>query len=50
MLDLRLGFFLPMPVGSVLRDRFLVALAQGFGNEDWSAIAHTLPHKHANGR
>jgi 3-hydroxyisobutyrate dehydrogenase-like beta-hydroxyacid dehydrogenase len=41
---------LPMPVGSVLRDRFLVALAQGLGHEDWSAIAHTLPHKHAIGR
>jgi 3-hydroxyisobutyrate dehydrogenase-like beta-hydroxyacid dehydrogenase len=44
------GVMLPMPVGSVLRDRFLVALAQGLEDEDWSAIAHTLPHKHANGR
>jgi 3-hydroxyisobutyrate dehydrogenase-like beta-hydroxyacid dehydrogenase len=38
---------LPMPTASVLHDRFLVALAQGLEDKDWSAIARTLPHKRA---
>jgi 3-hydroxyisobutyrate dehydrogenase-like beta-hydroxyacid dehydrogenase len=29
----------PMPVGSVLHDRFLTAVARGLGEKDWSAIA-----------
>jgi 3-hydroxyisobutyrate dehydrogenase-like beta-hydroxyacid dehydrogenase len=36
---------LPMPIASVLRDRFLVAMAVGLGDKDWSAIARTLPRK-----
>jgi 3-hydroxyisobutyrate dehydrogenase-like beta-hydroxyacid dehydrogenase len=50
-LDLVLGAAeaqaLPMPTASVLHDRFLVALAQGLQDKDWSAIARTLPHKRA---
>jgi 3-hydroxyisobutyrate dehydrogenase-like beta-hydroxyacid dehydrogenase len=38
---------LPMPTASVLHDRFLVALAQGLEDKDWSAIARTLPQKRA---
>jgi 3-hydroxyisobutyrate dehydrogenase-like beta-hydroxyacid dehydrogenase len=38
---------LPMPTASVLHDRFLVALAQGLEDKDWSAIARTLPRKRA---
>jgi 3-hydroxyisobutyrate dehydrogenase-like beta-hydroxyacid dehydrogenase len=38
---------LQMPLASVLRDRFLVALARGLDDKDWSVIARTLPHKHA---
>jgi 3-hydroxyisobutyrate dehydrogenase-like beta-hydroxyacid dehydrogenase len=41
------GVALQMPLASVLRDRFLVALARGLEDKDWSAIARTLPHKHA---
>ena len=29
----------PMPMASLVRDRFLAALAQGLGESDWSAIA-----------
>jgi 3-hydroxyisobutyrate dehydrogenase-like beta-hydroxyacid dehydrogenase len=29
----------PMPVASVLHDRFLTAMSRGFGEKDWSAIA-----------
>jgi 3-hydroxyisobutyrate dehydrogenase-like beta-hydroxyacid dehydrogenase len=29
----------PMPMASLVRDRFLAALAQGMGEQDWSAIA-----------
>jgi 3-hydroxyisobutyrate dehydrogenase-like beta-hydroxyacid dehydrogenase len=29
----------PMPMASLVRDRFLSALAQGLGESDWSAIA-----------
>ena len=29
----------PMPIASLVRDRFLAALAQGMGDADWSAIA-----------
>jgi 3-hydroxyisobutyrate dehydrogenase-like beta-hydroxyacid dehydrogenase len=29
----------PMPMASLVRDRFLAALAQGMGESDWSAIA-----------
>jgi 3-hydroxyisobutyrate dehydrogenase-like beta-hydroxyacid dehydrogenase len=41
------GVALQMPLASVLRDRFLVALARGLDDKDWSAIARTLPHKRA---
>lgn len=30
----------PMPMASVVHDRFVAALAQGMENADWSAIAH----------
>jgi 3-hydroxyisobutyrate dehydrogenase-like beta-hydroxyacid dehydrogenase len=50
-IDLALGAgedaALPMPFASVLRDRFLVAMARGLEEMDWSAIARTLPHKSA---
>jgi 3-hydroxyisobutyrate dehydrogenase-like beta-hydroxyacid dehydrogenase len=29
----------PMPMASLVRDRFLAALTQGLGDADWSAIA-----------
>jgi len=29
----------PMPIASLIHDRFLAALAQGLGDQDWSAIA-----------
>ena len=29
----------PMPIASVLHDRFLTGLARGLGEKDWSAIA-----------
>jgi 3-hydroxyisobutyrate dehydrogenase-like beta-hydroxyacid dehydrogenase len=29
----------PMPIASLVRDRFLAALSQGLGESDWSAIA-----------
>jgi 3-hydroxyisobutyrate dehydrogenase-like beta-hydroxyacid dehydrogenase len=38
---------LQMPFASVLRDRFLVAIARGLEGQDWSAVARTLPHKRA---
>ncbi len=38
---------LQMPFASVLRDRFLVAMARGLEGQDWSAVARTLPHKRA---
>lgn len=38
---------LPMPMASVLHDRFLVALARGLDDKDWSAMARTLPHRRA---
>jgi 3-hydroxyisobutyrate dehydrogenase-like beta-hydroxyacid dehydrogenase len=38
---------LQMPFASVLRDRFLVAIARGLEDEDWAAVATTLPHKRA---
>jgi 3-hydroxyisobutyrate dehydrogenase-like beta-hydroxyacid dehydrogenase len=28
----------PMPVASVLRDRFLTALGRGYQNKDWSVV------------
>lgn len=28
----------PMPIASLIRDRFLTAIAQGLGDADWSAI------------
>jgi len=31
----------PMPMASLVHDRFVVALAQGLGEADWSAIART---------
>jgi len=30
----------PMPMASLVRDRFVAALAQGLGEADWAAIAH----------
>jgi 3-hydroxyisobutyrate dehydrogenase-like beta-hydroxyacid dehydrogenase len=38
---------LQMPFASVLRDRFLVAIARGLEDKDWSAVARTLPHRRA---
>jgi 3-hydroxyisobutyrate dehydrogenase-like beta-hydroxyacid dehydrogenase len=38
---------LQMPFASVLRDRFLVAIARGMEDEDWAAVGRTLPHKRA---
>ena len=38
---------LQMPFASVLRDRFLVAMARGLEGQDWAAVARTLPHKRA---
>jgi len=29
----------PLPMASLIRDRFLAAMAQGFGDLDWSAVA-----------
>jgi len=29
----------PMPMASLVRDRFVAALAQGLGEADWAAIA-----------
>jgi 3-hydroxyisobutyrate dehydrogenase-like beta-hydroxyacid dehydrogenase len=50
-IDLALGageeVALPMPFASVLRDRFLVAMARGLEEMDWSAIARILPHRSA---
>jgi 3-hydroxyisobutyrate dehydrogenase-like beta-hydroxyacid dehydrogenase len=37
----------PMPFASVLRDRFIGAIARGLENKDWSAVARTLPKKAA---
>ena len=34
----------PMPVASILRDQYLTALAQGWENSDWSAIARLAAH------
>jgi len=36
----------PMPMASVVHDRFVAAMAQGLENADWSAIAH-LAYKNA---
>ena len=33
------GSSVPMPMASLIHDRFLAALAQGLGESDWSAIA-----------
>jgi 3-hydroxyisobutyrate dehydrogenase-like beta-hydroxyacid dehydrogenase len=30
----------PMPMASLVHDRFVAALAQGLGEADWAAIAH----------
>ena len=30
----------PMPMASLIHDRFVAALAQGLGESDWAAIAH----------
>jgi len=38
------GLRVPMPLGSLLRDRFITLLAQGGENLDWSAIGK-LPAK-----
>jgi len=32
----------PMPFGSIIRDRFLAALASGYGDLDWSALAKVV--------
>ena len=39
VLELGAGSETPLPVGSLLRDRFLAGLAKGRGDLDWSAIA-----------
>ncbi len=50
--DVRLGLeagdaaHVPMPFGSVLRDNFLAAVAQGDGEKDWSALAD-VAHRRA---
>jgi 3-hydroxyisobutyrate dehydrogenase-like beta-hydroxyacid dehydrogenase len=36
----------PMPMASLIRDRFIAALAQGLGEADWASIAH-LSYKNA---
>ena len=36
----------PMPMASIVHDRFVAAMAQGLENADWSAIAH-LAYKNA---
>ena len=36
----------PMPIASIVHDRFVAAMAQGLENADWSAIAH-LAYKNA---
>lgn len=41
------GAALQLPFASVLRDRFLVAIARGLEDKDWAAVARTLPHKRA---
>jgi 3-hydroxyisobutyrate dehydrogenase-like beta-hydroxyacid dehydrogenase len=38
VLDAAAGLRVPMPLGSLLRDRFLALLAQGGEHLDWSAI------------
>lgn len=38
---------LPMPLASVLRDRFVAAIAEGKGNVDWSAVGRVSTHKAA---
>lgn len=35
----------PMPMASLVRDRFLAAMAQGLGESDWSAIARMSAHE-----
>lgn len=30
----------PLPMASLIRDRFLAAIAQGLSESDWAAIAH----------
>ena len=39
MLQIAVESATPMPVGSLLRDRFLSAIAKGRADLDWSAIA-----------
>jgi 3-hydroxyisobutyrate dehydrogenase-like beta-hydroxyacid dehydrogenase len=36
----------PMPMASLVHDRFVAALAQGLGESDWAAIAR-LPYQEA---
>jgi 3-hydroxyisobutyrate dehydrogenase-like beta-hydroxyacid dehydrogenase len=38
---------LQLPFASVMRDRFLVAIARGLEEKDWAAVARTLPFKRA---
>lgn len=40
----------PLPLGSVLRDRFIATIAEGKGDLDWSAVARTIPRPHADAR
>jgi 3-hydroxyisobutyrate dehydrogenase-like beta-hydroxyacid dehydrogenase len=32
----------PLPIGSLVHDRFVAAMAQGLGNSDWAAIARVV--------
>lgn len=40
----------PLPLGSVLRDRFIATIAEGKGDLDWAAVARTIPRPHADAR
>ncbi len=46
-LDAAEGAALQTPFASALRERFLVAMAQGLQDRDWSAVSRTLAHKPA---
>ncbi|MGZ3455051.1 MAG: NAD(P)-dependent oxidoreductase [Polyangiales bacterium] len=35
----------PMPIGSVLRDRFVAAIAEGFGDRDWAAVGRASTYR-----
>ncbi len=35
----------PMPMGSLVHDRYLAGVALGYGDQDWSAVAHVSRHE-----